>query len=279
MARLNLLRFLLLFISIVSVASAQETFRDEFSAVSYTNNDGTQNFSGAWQENNETTSPSNGQIRVVGNRLRFQQLTGQFILRDLNIAGATSATITFTYDGSGIGDEVLSLILRRNDGALLIAQNYGNGVGTATFNLPAAFIHSNSGIGFFGNGWDAGETAFVDNVQVSVNFSPPSINIEDITVNEAAGTATFTATHIGANASGPFTVNYQTVDGTATAGNDFTLTSGTLNFNGLRGDLQTFTIPIINDTEFENDETFTIQFTSTTDTTVDISDTAIGTIN
>tara|TARA_R110002049_G_scaffold290183_1_gene473486 strand:- start:137 stop:4750 length:4614 start_codon:yes stop_codon:yes gene_type:complete len=111
-----------------------------------------------------------------------------------------------------------------------------------------------------------------------VYSTAPAITIDDVSVNEGAGTATFIATHSGANAGGSFTVNYATSDGSALAGSDYTSSSGTLSFNGTSGDTETFTVPILDDANFENNETFTIQFTGTSDGTVDISDTASGTI-
>ncbi|MEG3659902.1 Calx-beta domain-containing protein [Arenibacter palladensis] len=111
-----------------------------------------------------------------------------------------------------------------------------------------------------------------------VYSTAPAITIDDITVNEGDGTATFTATHSGANAAGAFTVNYATFDGSALAGSDYTTSTGTLSFNGTSGDTETFTVPILDDATFENTETFTIQFTATSDGVVDISDTAEGTI-
>ena len=111
-----------------------------------------------------------------------------------------------------------------------------------------------------------------------VYSTAPMITIEDVSVNEGAGTATFIATHSGANAGGAFTVNYTTSNGSAIAGSDYTTSSGTLYFNGTSGDTETFTIPILDDSVFENAETFTVQFTSASDGSVDISDIALGTI-
>ena len=113
---------------------------------------------------------------------------------------------------------------------------------------------------------------------LTITTTSPAVTVEDVTVNEDAGTADFTVTHTGADAAGIFTVNYQTVNGTATSGSDFTFDSGTLNFNGTSGDTETISVPITDDGVFENTETFTIQFTATSDGSVDISDTATGSI-
>lgn len=57
------------------------------------------------------------------------------------------------------------------------------------------------------------------------------------------------------------TVQYATADGSATAGNDYTNTSGTLTFtNGVTS--RTITIPIIDDSTIESNETFTVTLTS-----------------
>lgn len=106
-----------------------------------------------------------------------------------------------------------------------------------------------------------------------------NISIDAVTVNENAGTATFTATHQGVSAAGPFTVNYQTVDGTATAGNDYTaIVAGVMSFNGTVGDTETIVVSITDDFFFEATETYTIQMTATSDPSVLITDTGDGSI-
>ena len=60
---------------------------------------------------------------------------------------------------------------------------------------------------------------------------------------------------------GSVTVNYQTVDGTATAGSDYTATSGTLTF-AAGGGTQTVSVTVRGDFAFESNETFFLQLTS-----------------
>jgi hypothetical protein len=55
------------------------------------------------------------------------------------------------------------------------------------------------------------------------------VSINDITVNEGNGTATFTVTFIG-NTLLPFSINYETENGTAIAGQDYTSISNSLTF-------------------------------------------------
>ncbi|MDX2215820.1 MAG: Calx-beta domain-containing protein [Oculatellaceae cyanobacterium bins.114] len=81
------------------------------------------------------------------------------------------------------------------------------------------------------------------------------------TVGEAGTRATITVNRTGSTV-GESRVNYSTVaGGTATAGADYTNTTGTLVFaNGQTS--RTFTIPIINDTAGEGNETIRITLTS-----------------
>jgi hypothetical protein len=82
------------------------------------------------------------------------------------------------------------------------------------------------------------------------------------TVNENQGTATITVTRTNGSA-GSVSVNYATSDGSATAGSDYTATSGTLTLgDGVTS--KTFTVPIINDTAVENAETLTLTLSSPT---------------
>ena len=102
-----------------------------------------------------------------------------------------------------------------------------------------------------------------------------ALAINDVTVSEEAGTATFTVTLSGPSGL-PITVNFATASGTATSGADFSPTSGTLTFApGVVS--QTINVPILNDAVFENSETFNVVLSNATNTTIADS-TGIGTI-
>ncbi|WP_443943537.1 Calx-beta domain-containing protein [Pedobacter sp. AW1-32] len=107
------------------------------------------------------------------------------------------------------------------------------------------------------------------NPAITVDATPATINILDdnsvsvtltvtaASVDEAAGTATFKVTVSGA-VQNAFSVDYRTIDGTATAGLDYVSTSGTLHFPAgtAAGSSLTFTVPIIDDNIAEPNETF-----------------------
>ncbi|MBX3400635.1 MAG: VCBS repeat-containing protein [Gemmataceae bacterium] len=90
------------------------------------------------------------------------------------------------------------------------------------------------------------------------NDDKTTLTIANKTVAEATGTVTFTV--VSSNAvQGSFMIDYQTNDGTATAGSDYTAkTATTLSFNGTATESKSFSITITNDNVVENDETFTI---------------------
>ena len=102
------------------------------------------------------------------------------------------------------------------------------------------------------------------------------------TVNENGGNITVTVNLVTGGYDVEFsdlTIYYTTANGTATAGSDYTATTGSIHFGW--GELsKTITIPIINDTVAENTETFSIKFTGSSDSYVTplLTDTATITI-
>lgn len=83
------------------------------------------------------------------------------------------------------------------------------------------------------------------------------------TVNEDGGSATISVVRTGGS-TGEVTVNYTTSNGTATAGSDYTATSGTLTFADGEVGAKTFTIPILDDTLVEGDETVILYLSNPT---------------
>jgi hypothetical protein len=90
-----------------------------------------------------------------------------------------------------------------------------------------------------------------------LQFSAPTY-----TVDESAGTATITVSRVQ-GAEGPVSVDYAVTGGTATAGSDFTPVTGTLLFADQQT-AATFTVPILNDTIGEGDETTLLTLTNPT---------------
>jgi hypothetical protein len=98
----------------------------------------------------------------------------------------------------------------------------------------------------------------------------PKISINDVTVNEAAGTATFTVS-LSDSATSNVTVQYSTSNGTAIAGSDYTARALTTLTFAPGETTKTVTVNIANDTTVESSETFNVNLSnaSTNATIVD----------
>ena len=173
---IKLYLFTVFLLCTVIVVQGQDTYLDRFNTVSYNNNNGTNNYAANWNEVNDgTDSPTAGTIRIVSNQLRFRQLTGQYILRQLDLSGSSSAILTFEYDTSNIGNEILTLwMITDTNNFVLIGNIPSNAINTVTYTVPANQRSEFSGLAFStGSGnWDAGEEAFIDDVQFSVSYNP-----------------------------------------------------------------------------------------------------------
>jgi uncharacterized repeat protein (TIGR02543 family) len=115
-------------------------------------------------------------------------------------------------------------------------------------------------------------TILNDDVQI------PTLSINDVSKAEGnSGTSNmvFTVTLSAVSASN-VSVNYATANGTAVAGSDYTLTTGTLNIPAGQT-TGTISVPIIGDTTYEPNETFSVNLSSPTNATIN-DGTGIGTI-
>ncbi|WP_273567705.1 Calx-beta domain-containing protein [Maribacter halichondriae] len=283
MFRPRLFIFLLMVFAVTFVCG-QDTYLDNFSTVSYSRNDGNQNWASDWVENGQDTNngPSSQYINVTGNRLRFYYIWGENIRRSVDLSSASSAILSFDWQTVSLtSTQRLAVQISSNGGVSYTTLGYLTGTTTGTFSQDISpYLSANTVIRFnnINSNWASNDYAYVDNVLISTTPSGPAVTIDDEVVDEDAGIVTFTVTHTSLNAGGPFTVNYTTVNGSATAPVDYTSSSGILNFNGIVGDTDQFTVPISDDFVFEGDETFAVQFTGSSDGSVNISDTATGTI-
>ena len=94
----------------------------------------------------------------------------------------------------------------------------------------------------------------------------PSFSVQDVTVSESAGTATIHIVKTAANGSSS-SLTYTTANISATAGSDYTATSGSITFADGDTD-KTVTVPIADDTAQESSETFALNLTAVTNATV-----------
>jgi hypothetical protein len=116
----------------------------------------------------------------------------------------------------------------------------------------------------------------------TINEPPPAVTVAIGDRTRAEGNTGAANMTFPVTLSGPSTVDisvtYQSFDGTATAGSDYTATSGTLTISAgaTTGAIQ---VPILGDTAVEPDETFVVRLTGITGTNATVADdSATGTI-
>ena len=109
--------------------------------------------------------------------------------------------------------------------------------------------------------------------------TPPGVSVAGVTAAEPSGTGTAQAAFavtLSKASTTPVTIGYATSNGTATAGTDYTATTGTLTFApGVTS--QKINVPILADTAVEAGETFTVTLSNPTGATI-TGATATGTI-
>ncbi|RLT42246.1 MAG: hypothetical protein DWI61_01560 [Chloroflexi bacterium] len=114
--------------------------------------------------------------------------------------------------------------------------------------------------------------SLADATNATISRSRAALNITDSSsttvgalaagsVSEGAGTATVSVTWTGYSTA-TVTATYTTADGSALAGSDYTATSGTLTWSGGETGTKTFAVPIIDDTDDEPDQQFTVSLSS-----------------
>lgn len=176
MRGLGNLKFYLLIACLFGFAvflQGQETYIDNFSSASYSNNNGTQNFSSDWDETNDDDDPTSGRIEINSNQLRFQNLDSRYITRTLDLSAATSAVLTLDYDRTN-GNE--TILVQLYDGSSFNTVATLAGTGSVNYALSLAEMSSASEIRFItGSGnWGGSETILVDDVQFSATISNPN---------------------------------------------------------------------------------------------------------
>ena len=201
---------------------------------------------------------------------------GSINSQNYNLFGdVTGATFTGTTTSNVVNPNPLLGELSDNGGptqtiALLagspaIDKGFGGGLSTDQRGLPRLFDNAGIANAPGGDGADIG--AFESQSGTPVL---PSLSIGDVNQNEGNSptnnTASFTVT-LSKASSQSVSVAYAAANGGATAGSDFTATSGTLTIPaGQR--IGTISVPIVGDTAFEKDENFVVNLSSPTNATI-----------
>ena len=200
--------------------------------------------------------------------------------------GATGNTVNaqFTVSLSEASAKTITVNYATANDTAVAGQDYNASTGTITF-APGVTTQTVT-VPITGDGILDPNEMFTLNLSTPVNAqlgiavgqglirdfaSLPVLQVKGATVVEGdAGTqnAAFVVSLSTASAT-PVTVAYTTVNGTATAGNDFTATAGTLTFApGVTQ--QTINVPIKGDTVDEYNNTFNVQLSNPAGATIDV---------
>ena len=233
---------------------------------------------------------ANGKVYAVGG---VNQLTTNeeytpvpsLSINDVTVTEGNTGTVDaqFTVTLSTASTQVVTVNYATADGSATAGSDYVSGSGTATFPIgtttqPIALTVNGDLLvepdeNFFVN-LSAPTNATIAAAQgiatiTNDDVATPSISINDATVIEGnSGTvnANFTIT-LSSASNQVVTVNYNTADGTATAGSDYATGSGTVTFPiGIT--TQPLTITVNSDLFDEPDEAFLVNLTNPTNATI-----------
>ncbi len=156
-----------------------ETFVDNFSSVSYSNQDGTANWASDWNEVGDNDSASDGDIEIDSGRLQLEgdgssstALGAPYIEREADLSSYTSATLTFDYaeTGSWEGNDDIDIYMSADGGNnWTLIQRFTNDQGSTEQQFSqdiSAYIASNMRIAFVENANSSSELFFFDDVQI-----------------------------------------------------------------------------------------------------------------
>ncbi len=161
-------------------------FTEDFASNSYTLDDGA--WTEDWVEAGDNNSSTSGEIAIIGGRLRFNGAIdgGETLTRAVNLTGATSATLTFSYvdDDTSLGENIVVEAWNGESwvqlGTTLAGSFTANGAGTFTAALTAPMIGDHSQIRFRAEGdWETtggttvlgvtnGDNFYIDNINIAV---------------------------------------------------------------------------------------------------------------
>jgi hypothetical protein len=208
-----------------------------------------------------TTSYNVGETDgTVDNVITLERVDGSsgIVSVDVSDAGGGSATsgtdytaIPTTQVSWGDGDTA-------DKNVTIILIDDSDSEGTETVNLSLGNVAGGASIG----------TPSTATVNVADDEAPPSpgelqFDTASYGVAEGGLTATITVNRVNGT-QGAVEVNYATSNGTATASSDYTAASGTLSWSDAEGGAKTFTVPIIDDSDVEGDETVNLSLSSPT---------------
>jgi hypothetical protein len=224
------------FVMLANQASTQTaaSFRDDFSSISYSGNNGTENWSGSWQESGESDGPATGNVRVIasdrclggsGNCMRIGSdggnLSNHGVSRAANLDDAVSATLSFHYRRQTQGQVSGSVTVQvsGNGGSSWTTLTTINFAGpqkasNATFNI-GGYMGPNTKARFRGTGSGVNGYLHFDAIEITADIAPP-ITTTTVVTTTVPGTPTTTTTPGTPTTTIPGTPTTTTTPGTPT---------------------------------------------------------------
>ncbi|MDH4369957.1 MAG: DUF4347 domain-containing protein, partial [Nitrospira sp.] len=157
--------------SLAAITTTTETVLDTFTVSSYSNNNGTQNWTTNWIENDTAGGGAGGgNIDLPSPYLRFRPINvGDWLYRQANLSGATSATLSFDVILNAMVDSgVIAVQVSSNGGAnytTLTAITNATVTGTKSFDI-SSYAAANTQIRFYASVASANGIR-IDDLQIS----------------------------------------------------------------------------------------------------------------
>lgn len=166
--------------SITPMTPCDGTFRDEFNLQQYDQNDGSLDWTTAWEETGEAQNPTADDIYIASDTGNYQLAVrddGQTIMREADLSGATTATLSLDYRRYSLDSsiEYVDVEISSDGGASWVSPPLYHLVGPATDSAYthvskdiSAYISANTRIRFLtpASGMKDDDMVWFDNVQI-----------------------------------------------------------------------------------------------------------------
>jgi hypothetical protein len=228
------------FAILANQASSQtvDSFRDDFTSISYSGNSGTMNWSGSWQESGESDGATLGSVRVTasdrciggsGNCLRIGSdggnLSNHGVSRAANLSNAASATLSFRYrrETQGQVQGTVTVQVSGNGGSswttlTTISLAGPQKASSATFDI-SSHMGSSTVVRFRGSGSAVTGYLHIDAVQVTADMVTPvtTTTVVTTTIPGTPTTTTIPGTSTATTLPGTPTTTTTAIAGTPTS--------------------------------------------------------------
>ncbi len=233
---------------------------------------------------NDNDGGAGNGISVSGFNVNEDAGTANFtVTLNANVQGGFNVDYAIS-DGSAIAGSDYTVTAAT--GNIAFTGNAGEQINVSVTILDDAVIESTEDLGFALSNLSTNLIDIIDGsatgtINDNDGGAGNGISVSGFNVNEDAGTANFTVT-LNANVQGGFNVDYAISDGSAIAGDDYTVASanGNIAFTGNAGEQVNVSVTILDDALIENSEDLSIALSNLSTNLINIIDgSATGTIN